>query len=373
MRLPRPVPILLVCASLAAATARGESVALLPLENLSASPEAASRLGSLIASRLSKKGWTVVSGEPVETVLDQLRVRYLDSLTSADRARLASALGGPVLALGTVYAYDATVDPRVALGFRLISADGRVRFSDLIAMRSEDAEGVFDFDTARTREEIAGIAVDRLLERLPAPGAAAAELRRRGVPVHLSAPRTYRSIALADGPRHRIAILPFASAGPHEAARIVAELLARRLSASKLFEVVEPADFRSAFVDEKIHDLSDPAEIRRLGKRLGTTLFLKGTIYEFSEPSQASSGSPRLELAAALTDYATNEIVWTSFVSRRGTDYRGLLQLGSITSVVGLADQAAAEMISSVEGARARSRVSSMQSGLSKTQKDDAR
>ena len=146
-------------------------------------------------------------------------------------------------------------------------------------------------------------------------------------------------------------VLPFANAGPHEAARIVAELFARRLAASALFDVVSPADLRAVFVAEKIHDLSDPSE-RSAGKRLGTTLFLTGSIYEFREAYTAASGTPHLEMEATLTDCATGEILWTSYASRLGTAYRGLLQLREIHGIVGLADQSVAEMIRAAERAR---------------------
>ncbi len=329
--------------------ASNAAVALLPFESLSSNAAAAADLAPLVASGLRSRGWTVVEGAVVEAALDAAQVRYLDSIASDVRAKVAATAGAQVLALGAVYAYDAGADPRVALAMRLVSADGTVLFSDLVALRAEDREGLFTFGETVTREDLAQEAVRRLCRRLPSPGASPAAIRKRTRPFHVAPVQTYRSAALATRTRHRIAVLPFANAGPHEAALIVAEIFARRLPGSTLFDLVEPADFRNAFVAEKIRDMSDPAELRRLGQRLGTTLFLTGTIYEFTEPVQAGSDTPRLEMEATLTDVATGEIVWTSYASRRGTDYRGLLELGAITSIVGLADQSAAEMIHAVE------------------------
>ena len=90
----------------------------------------------------------------------------------------------------------------------------------------------------------------------------------------------------------------------------------------------------------------------RLGKRLGTTLYLAGTIYEFREAVQAASDTPHLEMEVRLTDAATGEILWTSYASRLGTQYRGLLQLGEIHGIVRLADQSVSEMIHAAEKAR---------------------
>lgn len=338
-------------ARIARASASPGSVALLPFENLTVSPEAPSRVSRGIAEALTKRGWKVVAGAPVEEGLDAARVRYLDAIDSETRSKLATTLGTPAFVLGSVYAWEAGADPRVAFAVMFLGSDGTVLFSDLVSLRGEDAEGLFESGRPFTLDEVAAEAIRRLAKRLPRPGASPETLPSGALPVHLAAPRTFRAASLASGSRHRVIVLPFANAGPHEAARIVAELFARRLAASTLFDVVPPADLRVAFVAEKIHDLSDPAERIRLGKRLGTTLFLTGTIYEFGEAYNAASGTPHLEMEATLTDAATGEVVWTSYSSRLGTQYRGLLQLGEIHGIVGLADQSIAEMIRAAEKA----------------------
>jgi hypothetical protein len=327
------------------------SVALLPFENLTIAPEAPARVSKGIAAALAKKGWKVADGAPVEEALDAAHVRYLDSIDSAVRPKLAEALGVSAFVLGSVYAWDAGADPRVAFAVTLVGSGGNVLFSDLLSMRGEDAEDLFQSGRLFTLDEVAAEAIGRMAKRFPRPGAVPERPATRSLPVHLPSPRTFRSPSLVDGVRHRALVLPFANAGPHEAARIVAELFARRLAASKLFDVVSPADLRAAFVAEKIHDLTDPAERLRLGKRLGTTLFLTGTIYEFREAQQAASSTPQLEMEGTLTDAATGEILWTSYASRLGTQYRGLLQLGEIHGIVGLADQSISEMIRAAEKA----------------------
>ena len=333
------------------ASADSPSVALLPFENMTIAPEAPARVSQGVAAALAKKGWKVVSGTPVEEALDAAHVRYLDSVDSSVRPKLAEALGVSAFVLGSIYAWDAGADPRVAFAVTLVGSGGNVLFSELDSMRGEDAEDLFQSGRPFTLDEVGADAIGRMANRLPRPGAAPERPATRSLPVHLSSPRTFRSSSLAGDNRHRVVVLPFANAGPHEAARIVAELFARRLEASKLFDVVSPADLRAAFVAEKIHDLTDPAERLRLGKRLGTTLFLTGTIYEFREAYQAASDTPHLEMEATLTDAASGEILWTSYASRIGTQYRGLLQLGEIHGIVGLADQSIAEMIRAAEKA----------------------
>src|SRR5690349_10209860 len=97
------------------------AVALLPFENLSAAPEAASVFSSLVASGIRSRGWTLIDGAAVETALDASRVRYLDSIATDVRPKLAAAMNAPVLAQGAVYAFDAGPDPRVALALRLVA------------------------------------------------------------------------------------------------------------------------------------------------------------------------------------------------------------------------------------------------------------
>lgn len=350
--LPAIALLLLPFGGAARASTDSPAVAILPFENLTVAPEAPASVAQGVAAALAAKGWKVVAGAPVESALDGARVRYLDSIASAIRPKLAESLDAPVLALGSVYAWETGADPRVAFTVTLVGADGRVLFADLVSMRGEDAEGLFQTGRPFTLDEVAAEAIARMAKRLPKPGAAPERPSARSLPVHLPAPRTFRSSSLADGSRHRVVVLPFANAGPHEAARIVSEMFVRRLSASTLFDAVSPADLRAAFVAERIHDLTDPADRLRLGKRLGTTLFLTGTIYEFRESYQASAGTPRLEMEATLTDAASGEILWTSYASRLGTQYRGLLQLGEIYGIVGVADQSISEMIRAAEKAR---------------------
>lgn len=336
----------------AARASANPAVAVLPFENLTIDAGAPAKVAQGVAAALAKKGWKVVDGAPVEQALDAARVRYLDSIDSAARPKLTESLGVSTLALGSVYAWDSGADPRIGFAVTLVRSDGSVLFSDLVSMRGEDAEALFQSGRPFTLDEVAAEAIERIAKRLPRAGAAPEPPATRSLPLHLSPPRTFRSASLGEGARHRVVVLPFANAGPHEAARIVAELFARRLAASRLFDVVPPAELRAAFVAEKIHDPSDPAERVRLGKRLGTTLFLTGTIYEFREARHASADTPRLEMEASLTDASTGEILWTSYASRLGTAYRGLLQLGEIHAIVGLADQSVSEMIRAAEKAR---------------------
>lgn len=355
MTMRRRVLVLALPALLLGGAARSSAspaVAVLPFENLTIDAGAPAKVAQGVAAALAKKGWKVVVGAPVEQALDAERVRYLDSIDSSVRPKLAEALGVSTLALGSVYAWEAGGDPRVGFAVTLVGSDGSVIFSDLVSMRGEDAEALFQSGRPFTLEEVAAEAIERIAKRLPRPGAGPERPAMRSLPLHLSPPRTFRSSSLGDGARHRVVVLPFANAGPHEAARIVAELFARRLAASRLFDVVPPADLRAAFIAEKIHDLADPAERVRLGKRLGTTLYLTGTIYEFREARQASADTPRLEMEASLTDAGTGETLWTSYASRLGTAYRGLLQLGEIHAIVGLADQSVSEMIRAAEKAR---------------------
>jgi hypothetical protein len=152
---------------IARASANPGSVALLPFENLTVAPEAPSRVSRGIAEALAKNGWKVLEGAPVDEALDAARVRYLDSLESAVRPMLAEALGAPTFVLGSVLAWDAGADPRVAFAVTLLRSDGATLFSDLISMRGEDAEGLFESGRPFTLDEVAAEAIRRAAKRLP--------------------------------------------------------------------------------------------------------------------------------------------------------------------------------------------------------------
>lgn len=336
-----------------AARAAEMRVVLLPLENLSRNDVAVRELAPAVAAALVTRGYVVAAGDEVDKALDERGVRYLDSLDEKTRSALLTGLHADAVAFGSLYVDEGGPEPILALSFRLVTTDGATLFSSIagIAAIQTNHEGLFGEARAATREELVARTVERLTKGLPAPGASALPESRRK-PLELAAPRTFRSASLPHRERRRVAVLPLANASSSLAAgRVVGELLFRRLAASPDLAPVEPAELREALLSTKVRDYGDPAELKRLGAHLGTTLFATGTVYKYDERRRTTP--PSVELSLTVTDAASGEVVFSSFHGRKGSDYSGLLSLGEITNVVPLADQVLDEMVSAEAKAKA--------------------
>ena len=350
--------VLWCCLAAALPAAPGEgpaTVALLPFENLSGVEEARGEVASFVASFLAGKGYHLVQGGPVEQVLEAERVRHLDSLPTAARGRVFGSLGARGVVSGTIYAYADGENPIVSLSVRVLREDGSVAFWNVVGLTADDTEGMFGRGRVSTREALAREATARVLRDLPAPGQPARAPRPRSRPFRLPAPKTFRADVREEAHVRRLCILPFENfTAVNDAPKALGQLLWRRLAESGRFEVVEPADLRAAMVSEGVRTFRDmdPVQLRRLGNRLGTSLFLRGTLYVYREASShGATVSPQLALEWSLVDVASSRILWTSHHSRKGDDYRFLLQRGALSNAVTLSDQVVSEMVAAEEGA----------------------
>lgn len=344
----------LCCVPLGAAAP--ETIVVLPFTNLSGVEHAPADIAASFSRRIGTKGYRCVPVEEVEAFLAAERVRYLDSLSGRVREKLFSRFGASAVVFGTVYSFSTGDNAIVGISARMLRSDGGTAWEGVAGLSSEDTEGAFGLTRTSSTAVLSEKALDRLLRAFPAPGKTAKPASARARPLGLSGPATFRSAALETGRKNRICLLPLENRSPARlASRTVAELLSQRLSASGTFEVVEPADFREAMVATGVRGIrsGDPAEMAKLSRALGTHLFLRGTIYVFRDASSRNASvSPELDLDLALVDATEGKIVWTSRLARTGKEYEGFLELGAITNIVTLTDQAAAEMVRAAEKAK---------------------
>ena len=336
-------------------TRAARNVVMLPFQNISGTDGAPEIVAAELTRRLEATGYHVVRGEPVDEFLAAEKIRYLDSLPSSGREKLLQHFEATAVVLGDVFDFAGKPSPVVALSARMIGADGRALWSAVAGLSAGDTKKVFGLGTLTSVESLAAKTVDDLTRDLPEPGAMSPLEGARPKPIDLGSPRTYRSAALAGG-ENLVCILPLENMSRVRVApRVVGELLAQRLAASPVFRAVEAADFREAMWSAGVYGIrtGDPQELAKLGAKLGTTLFLKGTILRYADVLPGSSAqTPELELQLQLVDVAGGRVLWTSHLARKGTDYSGLLQLGAISNAVSLADQVVAEMIRAGEKAR---------------------
>lgn len=334
--------MLILCAL--PASASGEyRIGLIPFENLSDKGSAASAAMPLVEQLLRQKGYRVVSGGPVEEILEGERVRYLDSLHGPVLGRMTESLGVDGVVVGSVLSFSAGAPPRIAVSARLIAKTGEVVWGETVSMTGNDSKWILGLGRIDTMEELLPMAVERLFETFdPAGGKGGGDPVRLGN-IFLAGPGSSASPALDPGSVQRIGILPLEiETGNMKAGRILMELLARRLRRTGRFTVIEPEEIRDARVKEEVFSLIQPnlPQLRKIGARLNARYLLRGSVYGYKEGITA----PELELFLSMVDVETGKVVWTSHLRRNGEDYQTLLQFGLINNIISLADQMLREM-----------------------------
>ncbi len=320
-------------------TAQALNIVVLPFTNLSGVERAPSEIAASFCRGIERKGYRTVPADRVEAFLAERRVRYLDSLSGPVREKLLSTLGASAVVFDTVYSFAEGENAIVGVSARMLAQDGAVEWAGVAGLSAEDTQGALGLYRTSSPSALAEKAVKRLLRNFPDPGKTA-------------------KLASEPGRRHRICVMPLENRSrPRFASRVVAELLSQRLAASGTFRVVEPAEFREAMATSGMRGIKtgEPAELAKLSRTLGSSLFLRGTIYVFKDASPRNAAvTPELELDLALVDVSTGRIVWTSRLSRTGRDYEGLLELGAISNIVTLTDQVAAEMVRAADKAKGK-------------------
>jgi tetratricopeptide (TPR) repeat protein len=350
---------LLVVAGGAVGAARAQPparVVVLPFENLSGTATIGRDVAALMAAALPERGWRLADADNVEALLEDERVRYLDSLTPPQLARLVDATGAEAVLFGSVTVYDDGPNAMVAVGARLVDRGGSVRWWDLEAASAEDTVGVLGLGRAASARDLARVVVQRLAGRAPGPGDTRA-IATEGAPMFLARPIAWRSPYLPRDDSYRVVILPLEGwVGSGAATKVVAGLLARRLEATGHFHVVEPAVVRRALLELGLWSVGglDPDALRLLGERLGAPYFVRGTLFRFSDGRGQNASPPRVELTLTMVDARRERLVWIGHHARGGDDYRGLLELGSVTTAVALADRVVAELVEASEASADR-------------------
>jgi len=313
----------------------GGSVVLMPLDNVSGEQSATAGLPPLIVKAMEAKGWTVTGGD-IEALLENERVRYLDSLDANVRHDILEKTGADAILTVTVYTYAVGRNPTVGLSAHLIDADGKIAWSDVAAVASSDTERAFGLGRKETIEEVAAEAVRKLMESLTR--------RRAGWRTRSTSPHYVSDDLDKSRP---ICVLPFDNnSNVPDAPRVLADVLALRLEAAG-FSVVDPAVLRAAALKARIslRSVSSP-DLATLAKSVGTPLFLRGTVYAYDDPTTHNSAiPPALDVEATLVDVSTAKVLWAAQQNRKGTDYIGFLMLGAVSNSVSLTDRVATEMI----------------------------
>lgn len=146
----------------------------------------------------------------------------------------------------------------------------------------------------------------------------------------------------------RMTILPLMDRGsfPRGAAVFYKVLLAE-LIASGHFQVTEEGDLLELYRQFRIYPNREPSseQLRMIGGRLGTTLFVGGDILKMNERHKGNFPYVELTVELRFYDGRTGKETWTTYHSRRSEDYQQILHFGRINTMTALAKRMSQEII----------------------------
>jgi hypothetical protein len=88
---------------------------------------------------------------------------------------------------------------------------------------------------------------------------------------------------------------------------------------------------------------ASPETLKKVGERVGTTLFLRGAVLRgLLDPEQT------VELHLYIVDVATQRVLWSALQDRDKAEFEKLLGLGNVDATVTVADRVVLELVDSL-------------------------
>ena len=302
------------------------TIAVYPVENLSAGPIPADRIRQFFTGRLVSQGTRVLDPAALDQFFDRHRVRYTAGIDAETASALKEETGVQAILVASVEQFYESIPPRLAFVARLVSLDGppTVIWADDVAMAGDEAPGLLDLGLVSDPAALLRRALDHLGDSLLAyVNTGVRSTPRAGSKFR---PRTaYRAASIEKGKPHSVAVIPFFNlTDRRNAGEILGLLFIRHLSAFPDFHVIDTGVVRRQLLDARIImdgglSLSDADTVASL---VDADLVVGGRILRY-DGSIGSAAAVRVEFSTVAIEKKTRKVVWSS-----DSDHDGGIGLG---------------------------------------------
>lgn len=332
--------------------AAGPVYAALPLRNATASSGVAERLSDLVVTELERRGALFLDERVLERFLRDRRIRYTDSVSSADAAALAEQFGVEFVLAGALQEHVEAPLPQLSATLRTVDTATGLRIgSASVAMRGDDTEGLLGLGRIEDVDVLLLEVAARLLDGFDASGRplsrdALARPGSEGVDAGFVA-EDFDPARIG-----RITVLPPRNrSGRPEATGLLAEQFAHHWFRTAGVDVVELSELRGALVGARVRSMDrvDPEVLASVSSRLGTRYVSLGSVDRFSAETFTDHGIfPEVELSLEVVDVERRRVVAAASVRRRGDDYHLVLGLGNVEDLETLSSLAVRDLVAAV-------------------------
>jgi TolB-like protein len=342
-----------------ATMAATERIALLPIENLSATTAPVREIRAMLAERLRGAGVGLLDDGALDRFMALHRMRYTAGLSSELGRAIAGETGAGSVLAGSLDQYDEADPPRVAMTMRLLSAgdETKILWADSIALAGDAEPGFLDMGHVADAGILQARVIDHLVgSLLAALGRPALEgAREEDEPPsgrRFRPDRQYRRPGFPagrwtdEGRPVRVAVLPFANeSGRPDAGDLLGLHFVGELCRRGEIEVIEPGVVRQTLLEARLilgGGLSIP-QADLLGETLGADLIVVGEVTSYHDPS-GLWGSPAVAFTTQAIDTGSRQLVWASISDNHGDDRVVFFDLGRVRTAHDLARAMAREV-----------------------------
>jgi hypothetical protein len=327
-------------------------VAVLPLENLSASSAPLAQLQAAYAEQLQRQGIAVLADATLTAFMARHRLRHTGSVDAETAAAFRKELGVTGVVVTTLELYQEGEPPKLALLSRLVhtGSEPLIAWMDGVGLSGDAAPGLLELglvtDIKPLRDQALAALAQSLARRLT-PGEAGKKAAA-GI-----APAIYFRAPALDATR-RVAVLPLVNQSER---RHAGELLllhcVRQLVEEGRFAVIEPGVVRSALMQNRVI-IPEGASLdisTLLFEKLDADLLLSGKVMTY-EDFRGPDGAPAVSFSVQGVTRARGETAWASQSHRSGDEGSFFFAWGKVRTAHELTTRMTREIATLLAGAK---------------------
>ncbi len=304
------------------AGAKGFTVAVYPVENLSGAAAPLREVRQALVAQLRERGFRVIDEDAFQKFMSKHRIRYTGGLDAETAEAFKREIGVDGVLVTEIGLISEVYPPKFALTSRLVStgAGPAILWMDTVGMAGDDSPGILGlgmiYDPKVLQSKVEGHLVQSLTDYF------AGKKEPRGTSRKFRPKASFRSPVLDPERKYRVAVVPFYNRSDRRyASELMALQFVQHLREVPNFTVIEPGLIRDQLLKFRIilkEGVSIPnAEV--IFDNLKADLILTGYVMDY-EDYQGSYGKPKVDFSVSLLERKSEEVVWSSNSYNTGDD-----------------------------------------------------
>ncbi len=331
------------------------TVAVLPVENLSARPAPLREIRQALIKSVAQSGAGVLGDEELEGFLARRRIRYTGGIDAETAQSLKAEHRADAVLITSLEQYNESVPPQIAVISRLVSTGNPplILWMDSVGMAGDDSPGLLGLglidDPNVLRTKVLGTLMDSFARHLSGK-------RRRtegvGGEKRFQPKIIFRSISLPREKTLTIAVAPFFNSSVRKnAGEILVLHVVKELANAGNFFVIEPGVLRQRLLNFRVimNEGLSLADEDLLAQSLGADLIFAGEVLSYQD-DESARGRPKVDFFAMAIERSSKKVIWASESYNQGDDGVFFFDHGKVNTAGALASLMARSLVEAMRG-----------------------